>query len=246
MVTACWSLKGGSGTTTVAAALAMLAGRRRAGALLVDLAGDAPALMSPDDEDTGPGVAEWLRAGDDPSFGCWTGRVLTVGDRIAIAPRGHGPLTGGPAAARLASVLAEDPREVIIDCGVLAVDGPDDVITAGHVVARRAGLSVLVTRACTLALRRMGRSSLPIGGVIVVRDPDRVVGIEQIEAAAGAPVIAEIPHDPVVARVIDTGRFAYGLPASLEHALTVGARARGRSLGLAVDSAVDAARPSAG
>ncbi len=63
MVTACWSLKGGSGTTVVAAGLA-LSIQRRIGrpVLLVDLAGDLPAALGLP-EPTGPGVAEWLAAG---------------------------------------------------------------------------------------------------------------------------------------------------------------------------------------
>ena len=41
----CWSVKGGSGTTVVAAALALSLARRDEGALLVDLAGDVPAAL---------------------------------------------------------------------------------------------------------------------------------------------------------------------------------------------------------
>ena len=65
MVVACWSPKGGSGTTVVAVSLArLLAGRHGVGALLVDLGGDAAsALGAP--EPSGPGVADWLDVGDD-------------------------------------------------------------------------------------------------------------------------------------------------------------------------------------
>jgi len=42
----CWSVKGGSGTTVVATALALLcAARVPDGALLVDLVGDAPLVL---------------------------------------------------------------------------------------------------------------------------------------------------------------------------------------------------------
>jgi len=43
---ACWSTKGGAGTTVVTAALGLVLARRHpAGALLVDLAGDLPAAL---------------------------------------------------------------------------------------------------------------------------------------------------------------------------------------------------------
>ncbi|MFZ2440837.1 MAG: hypothetical protein WAW51_00670, partial [Ilumatobacteraceae bacterium] len=54
----CWSAKGGSGTTVVSAALALVLSHRRP-ALLVDLAGDAPAALGIA-EPAGPGVADWL------------------------------------------------------------------------------------------------------------------------------------------------------------------------------------------
>ena len=61
---ACWSAKGGSGTTVVAIALATMRGRESqdGGALLVDLAGDCPSAMGVP-EPNGPGVSDWLAAG---------------------------------------------------------------------------------------------------------------------------------------------------------------------------------------
>src|SRR5215831_8592656 len=46
VLVACWSVKGGVGTTVIAAALALLmAGKSPAGAVIVDLAGDVPAVL---------------------------------------------------------------------------------------------------------------------------------------------------------------------------------------------------------
>ena len=66
MLLACWSVKGGSGTTVVAAALALLLAQRSpAGALLADLAGqeglggDGAAVLGLD-EPSSPGLAGWL------------------------------------------------------------------------------------------------------------------------------------------------------------------------------------------
>ena len=43
MYTLCWSVKGGSGTTVVSSALAVVSARANENAVLVDLRGDVPA-----------------------------------------------------------------------------------------------------------------------------------------------------------------------------------------------------------
>ena len=57
MITVCWAAKGGSGTTVVAAAMAIAA---TTPTLLIDLAGDVPAVLGIPEPD-GPGVFDWLR-----------------------------------------------------------------------------------------------------------------------------------------------------------------------------------------
>ena len=54
----CWSAKGGSGTTVIAAALGLVLSHHRP-TLLVDLGGDAPAALGMA-EPSGPGVHDWL------------------------------------------------------------------------------------------------------------------------------------------------------------------------------------------
>nr|MBO2501138.1 hypothetical protein [Thermoanaerobacterales bacterium] len=62
MLVACWSVKGGVGTSVVAASLALLLARDAApGAVLADLAGDAPAVLGLP-EPAGPGVAGLIDA----------------------------------------------------------------------------------------------------------------------------------------------------------------------------------------
>ena len=63
MLIACWSVKGGSGTTVVATVLALLHARA-GGALVADLVGDVPAALGIP-EPPGPGLAAWLAAADD-------------------------------------------------------------------------------------------------------------------------------------------------------------------------------------
>ena len=60
MYTLCWSPKGGSGTTVVAAALALLSSRERP-TVLIDLGGDAPAALGLGVAGE-PGVHDWIAA----------------------------------------------------------------------------------------------------------------------------------------------------------------------------------------
>jgi cellulose biosynthesis protein BcsQ len=226
VVVALWSVKGGSGTTTAAAALACVAGcRDPAGALLVDLDGDAPLLHGADPTAV-PGVAEWLLtegALDPPGCG-WTAPTLRGGEGVYLVPRGSGPLGARPAARRraemLSHLLAADPRQVVIDCGTLGVTSLDQEATCpAHVLARQADRSLLVTRACALALRRLRTTLVPINGIILLAEPGRMVLPEEIEQAAGAPIVAVVPHDPAVAEAVDAGTFADGLPIALADAV---------------------------
>lgn len=167
MVTACWSLKGGSGTTVVAAGLA-LSIQRRIGrpVLLVDLAGDLPAALGLP-EPTGPGVAEWLAAGP------------------AVPP---------DALARLEEPVAGGPGSV------------------AEQLAAEASRSLLVTRPCYLAVRRLARAPLCPSGVVVVRDPGRALSDDDVARQAGAPVVGSVALDPAVARAVDCGLLVSRLP----------------------------------
>ncbi|MDP9388603.1 MAG: hypothetical protein M3Q48_12005, partial [Actinomycetota bacterium] len=112
MLVACWSVKGGSGTTVVAAALGLLLARAApAGAVLVDLGGDVPAALGVR-EPVGPGVAEWLEAG--PTVGADAlGRLeVEVAPGLRLVPRGTGPLAEA-GAPRLAAALVGE-RHVVV------------------------------------------------------------------------------------------------------------------------------------
>src|SRR5690606_4110848 len=92
MLVACWSAKGGSGTTVVASSLALLLAQRDPlGSLLVDVAGDVPLALGLA-EPTGPGLAGWLAAGPDvPADGLH--RIEAPAEHgLAVLPRGDGPL----------------------------------------------------------------------------------------------------------------------------------------------------------
>src|SRR5437763_247293 len=155
----CWSSKGGSGTTVVAAALAVVLSRTSpVGALLVDLAGDLPSVLGLAAEPDGAGVAEWLGEGDlVPADGLARVEVLAHGG-LSVLPRGRGPLRTARAGA-LAALLAADPRPVVVDGGLVgtspaAAVAVDDRTALVAAIAASADHSLLVVRPCFLALRR--------------------------------------------------------------------------------------------
>jgi hypothetical protein len=220
MLVACWSAKGGAGTTVVSVALAVLLARRSpAGALLVDLAGDAPVVLATAVDRTAPGVVQWLDAGHDvPADGLARLEVPT-GVGLSLVPRGSGPMPSGPAVDALIDLLVGDPRAVVVDCGVLGHDGTGCAGDAGIAVAAAATQSLLVTRPCIVALHRAVQAPLHPSAVVLVDEAQRAIGRADIEAVVGAPVVAEVRVDSAVARAVDAGLLAARLPGSLERGL---------------------------
>ena len=196
MLIACWSVKGGSGTTVVASALALLHARTApAGALLADLVGDVPAALGIP-EPAGPGLAAWLGAADDVGADAL--------ERLAV------PVA--PGLDLLAAALAHDARPVVIDAGSSPTGAALDI-------AAGAAVSLLVVRPCFLALRRAVAAPVRPSAVVLVREPGRSLGRRDVEDALQVPVCAEVDLEPAVARAVDAGLLTARLPRSLAHAL---------------------------
>jgi len=149
MLIACWSAKGGAGTTVVVAGLGLvLTNHRRPSSqrpgraaadeqalaerqstplgltmgdtLLVDLGGDLPAVLGrPEPE--GPGITDWLAAGADVPPDGLARIEQEVFPGLAILPRGSGALGAPERAEVLSELLGADHRNVIIDCGRVEV-----------------------------------------------------------------------------------------------------------------------------
>lgn len=210
MLVACWSVKGGVGTSVVAASLSLLLARQGvAGALLADLAGDSPAVLGVAEPAT-PGLAGWLAAGAQVPADGLARLEIPVAPGLALLPRGSGALVAERAGV-LASLLDRGPRPVVVDCGRPA--------RAATQLISAASRSVLVVRPCFLALRRAVESPLRPSEVVVVREPGRVLSRQEIEQAIGAPVRAEVETDPAVARAVDAGLLGGRLPRTLERGL---------------------------
>ena len=211
----CWSVKGGSGTTVVSVALALFLARSSPdGALLVDLAGDAPAVLGLPDP-TGPCTADWL-AEPDATPEALRRLEIDAGHALSLLPWGastdHSIASDGE---RLLDAL-NGPRPVIVDCG-------SRLAGAALTVAASASVSLLVLRPCYLALRRALVAPVCASGIVLVQERDRVLGRRDVEDVLGIPVRAEVPWDASVARMVDAGLLATRVPRVLERAMRAAA-----------------------
>lgn len=214
MLIAYWAAKGGAGATVLAAAHALVSAHHRA-TVAVDLDGDLACALGVDVADA-PGTADWLRAGADVPTDALDRLLVPVADDLHLLPRGTGPLEPARAAV-LGRLLAASPREVVLDAGTRP--GP-----AARALVREADRSVLVTRACYLALRRLHSVDLAPTEVALVREAARALGADDVSAAVGVPVRTTVGVEPGIARAVDAGLLVSRLPRALSRA--VGAAAR--------------------
>jgi hypothetical protein len=207
MISVCFAAKGGSGTTVVVASMGLGA---HGPTWLIDIAGDLPAVLGIAEPD-GPGVLDWLRSDAPP--GRLNALALEVVPGLRLLARG----TPGPSPADRWPMLA---RWLIDQCA-------DAIVDAGTAppaeLAEVADRTLLVTRACYLALRAAVRRPTPATGVVLVAEPGRALGARDIEAALGLPVVATVLVDPAVARAVDAGLLASRLPGGMRRAMRAAA-----------------------
>ena len=198
MLTLCWAAKGGSGTTVVAATMALLAERPT---LVVDLDGDLPIVLGIDDDDR-PGVADWLASDADGKRFAGIAREVAPGLRAVSAGlrrSHHDPQRWDD----LARALSGQPGDVIVDAG--SGEPP-------AALARAADQRVLVTRACYLAVRAAAAAQCRPTQVVLITEPGRSLTRDDVERSLDAPVAAELLVDPAVARAVDAGLLSARLP----------------------------------
>lgn len=211
MLVTCWSVKGGSGTTVVAASLTVLLARRLTDVVCVDLGGDVPATVGLPDP-PGPGVAEWLSTEDAPDDAL---RRLEIGGGggFTIVPSGRrrgGGVDPTADADRLLVALSRRTT-VVVDAGP-----PSDLAFA---VAASSTISLLVLRPCYLALRRALAAPCRPSAVVLVEEVKRSLDATDVAEVLGVPVCAVVPWDPAIARAVDAGLLGARLPRPLAAAL---------------------------
>lgn len=217
----CWSLKGGSGTTVVAAGLALVVARRGGRPLLIDLAGDLPAVLGV--EGAGPGITDWCSAADGPGPEALERLGVDVpgGTRLVALGTSGWHQAEAERVAALADHLVQCDDPLIVDAGDLGTSRvPDALLDA---LVGRAARSIFVTRACYLSLRRLPAQVRRPTEVALVVEPGRALGRLDVEAVVGSPVTMRIPLDPSIARAVDSGLLARRVPRSLLRGVREGA-----------------------
>jgi hypothetical protein len=211
-----WSLKGGVGCSVTAALLALNRARTEpGGVVLVDICRDQPLVLGCPAPDT-PGVVDWLSLAKSVPDGL--GRLaVEVSPGLGLIWRGHGQLPSEADLDGFVGQLGAHPGLVLVDAGCVLGSSPRAELARR--LAAQATRSILVTRACYLALSRTVEAPVTPSGVLVVRDPQRALAAADIEAAVGAPVIAEITVDPSISRAVDAGLLVSRAPRGLDRAL---------------------------
>ena len=218
MLLALWYPKGGSGTSVLAASLALVLARdRTSGCRLADLDGDQPAIFGLGAEPE-LGLLDWLAAGPETPADALDRLAVEVASGVALLPLG-GPqpaLTAKPeavAGAALAVALRDGTVPVIVDCGRAADP-------ATRAVVEVADATVAVVRGCYLALRRAVRAPALACtmGTVLVEEPGRSLARREIADVLGAPVLARVPFRDQVFRAVDAGVLPARLPDGLARA----------------------------
>ncbi len=217
MLHTCWSAKGGSGATVVAALLALGLAHDGTEVLLVDAAGDLPASLGIASA-AGPGVAEWLAAPEAPADAL--GRLeVAVTAGVTLVPRGSGPLPVGDRLELLLALLAADGRPVVVDAGRVPVPTEGVGRSSAAMLAAGAERSLLVVRPCYLALQRAVATGVRPTGVVVVDEDGRSLDERDVTEVLGVPVVAVVPVEPSIARAVDAGLLAVRPPRRARRAL---------------------------
>lgn len=212
-----WSVKGGVGTSVVAAATAIRLASEDRETTLVDLTGDQPALlgMVAGTAPSEPGIGDWVAAGDGVAADA-IGRLLEdVSPGLRLLRDGTQPALVDQTADRenqrsrlvLALEMLARIGPVVVDAGLDPFELRTD-LAASH-------RPVCVLRSCYLALNRAQRTSGPYDWVVLVEEPGRALRVRDVAAAVGASSVKRVAWDPRVARSVDAGTIVSMLPPPL-------------------------------
>ena len=210
MFTILSSPKGGTGTSVVAASLAIVSSSSSP-TLLVDLAGDQAAILGLPQPPIG--LSDWANGMTYREF---DEIVSLCHDNLYLAPTGTFDFETLNANAwdkllRALSLKHSEGHNIIVDLG-----RADIPLALRKIV----DTCYLVTRPCYLALRRAVDLETAFSGVIVVNEPDRVLTSRDVESVLKLKCVAEIPYTSEISRRVDSGLLKSRLPMALQSVLS--------------------------
>lgn len=210
MFTILSSPKGGTGTSVVAASLAIVSSSSTP-TLLVDLAGDQAAILGLPQPPTG--LSDWANGMTYREFD----EIISLcHDNLYLAPTGTFDFETLNANAwdKLLRALSLKHSE---GCNIIVDLGQADIPLA---LRKIVDTCYLVTRPCYLALRRAVDLETAFSGVIVVNEPDRVLTSRDVESVLKLKCVAEIPYTSEISRRVDSGLLKSRLPMALQSVLS--------------------------
>ncbi len=211
MLIVLWTVKAGAGCTTATLGVALRRSRHES-VLVVDLGGDVPAACGMAEPDVG--VTDWLRAGATRPDAL-TRVEVGLAESLALLPTGSTSRWSNGSTDLLVGLLAHEDRCVVVDAGFVGdgAHGPMDMLRRRLI--RAADRSVLVTRPCYLALRRVASCAEPIDSIVLVRDQMRSLGRADVADVVGVDDVHHLDVDPGIARSLDAGLVATRPPRLL-------------------------------
>ncbi len=210
MLISMWSLKGGQGTSVAAAMAAVRAAQDRGQTVrLVDLGRDQPAIFG-----TAVASDSWLCRWAQSGLGAdaLDRALVELTPNLSLLPRGDGPLNP-QRAGELIEWLKADNTTTVVDVGTLHRDREEGFAgSLHHRIIAESDQSILVTRACYLALRRAVSPPVRPTGVVLVAEEGHVLTARDCEGFIGTPVVAAVAVDPDIARAVDVGMLRTRVP----------------------------------
>jgi len=210
MFTILSSPKGGTGTSVVAASLAIVSSSSSP-TLLVDLSGDQAAILGLPQPPIG--LSDWANGMTYREFD----EIISLcHDNLYLAPTGTFDFETLNANAwdkllRALSLKHSEGHNIIVDLG-----RADIPLALRKIV----NTCYLVTRPCYLALRRAVDLETAFSGVIVINEPDRVLTSRDVESVLKLKCVAEIPYTSEISRRVDSGLLKSRLPMALQSVLS--------------------------
>lgn len=198
-----FSSKGGVGCSVSAASLALLSAESQP-TLLVDLRGELDAILGL--AAPAEGLSDWFSL-DEPSPDVLQRLEVPVTASLSLLPRGPCRSPAQPDRYRLLSRLLDgDGRRVIVDVGTHAVPAVPLIADAA--------VSILVTRACFLALDAARRGPMP-DRILLIEEEGRALRPSDVSAAVGTSVAVRVRWHRDVARAVDAGLLSARVPKPL-------------------------------
>lgn len=182
--------KGGQGTTTVATVVAALAAGHGPTTLVSTRPDDVCALAG------SPAPADWAS-------------MASISANLWLSDATHAAGNGGP--CPLSGPNGDSPQHVVVDLGRLAELADHQCLeTNGGVADARRWL--VVRGPCYLSLRAAIDHRWQPHGIVVLAEAGRPLTSADVSDVVGAPVIAQVPVEAAVARIVDAGLLLDRLP----------------------------------